>query len=75
MSDKSKILQLITVEIRPRLKDLNTEHDKQIARFDPLSKRLGEAMQKQDPAMIKLYLKLAKPEIDWAGEFWPALPS
>src|SRR3954451_7820480 len=68
MSDKSKILQLITVEIRPRLKDLKTEHDKQIARFDPLNKRLGEAMQKQDPAMIKLYLKLAKPEIDWAGE-------
>src|SRR5436190_16365764 len=68
MSDKSKILQLMEAEIRPRLKDLKSEHEKQITRFEPLNKRLGEAMQKQDPAMIKLYLKLAKPEIDWAGE-------
>ncbi|HUR46741.1 MAG TPA: hypothetical protein VMZ27_12760, partial [Candidatus Saccharimonadales bacterium] len=64
---KTKIQETIDI-IRPRLNDLKKQHDDQLKRFDPLNKRLGEAMAKSDPALIKLYLKAAKPEIPWAGE-------
>ncbi|HUR46428.1 MAG TPA: hypothetical protein VMZ27_11180, partial [Candidatus Saccharimonadales bacterium] len=67
MSTKTKIQETIDI-IRPRLNDLKKQHDDQLKRFDPLNKRLGEAMAKSDPALIKLYLKAAKPEIAWAGE-------
>ena len=67
MSTKTKIQESIEI-IRPKLNELKKQHDEQVKRFDPLNKRLGEAMAKSDPALIKLYLKAAKPEIAWAGE-------